>query len=132
MRIRLQAIKEGDEVTITSLEVEVTDEIVETAVNIELKPGSFSLHDAYVIHGSEPNRSNDFRKNYTMRYADAPPTKFRPEKWRIPFFLVRGQTRNLTSYIDIRPHQSLPNQQARLPTGTKPKKDNDGKIPRAY
>ena len=53
--------------TITSLEVEVTDEIVETTVNIELKPGSFSLHDAYVIHGSEPNRSNDFRKIYTMR-----------------------------------------------------------------
>ena len=53
--------------TITSLEVEVTDEIVETTVNIELKPGSFSLHDAYVIHGSEPNRSNDFREIYTMR-----------------------------------------------------------------
>ena len=104
-------VKEDDGVTITSLEVEVTDEIVETAVNIELKPGSFSLHDAYVIHGSEANRSDDFRKIYTMRYADADTTKFRPEKWRIPFFWVRGQAKNLTSYIDIRPHQSLPNQQ---------------------
>jgi len=111
MRILPKTIKEGGEVTITSLEVKVTDEIVETAVNIELKPGSFSLHDAYVIHGSEPNRSSDFRKNYTMHYADADTTKFRPEKWRIPFFLVRGQAKNLTSYIDIRPHQSLPNQQ---------------------
>ena len=132
MRIRLQTIKEGDEVTITSLEVEVTDEIVETAVNIELKPGSFSLHDAYVIHGREPNRSNDFRKNYTMRYADAPPTKFRPEKWRIPFFLVRRQAKNLTYYIDIRPPQSLPDQQPDCQLVRNLKNGDDGKIPRDY
>ena len=85
MRIRFQTIKESDEVTITSLEVEVTDEIVETAVNIELKPGSFSLHDAYVIHGSEPNRSNDFRKNYTMRYADATPPNLGRRNGGFPF-----------------------------------------------
>ena len=30
-----------------------------------------------------------------------------------------GQAKNLTSYIDIRPHQLLPNQITRLPTGTK-------------
>ena len=125
--LREVRIKEDDGITITTKEVDVTDETVETAVDIELKPGSFSLHDAYVVHGSDPNGSDDLRKFYTMRYANADSTKFRPEKWRIPFFLVRGQARNLTSYIDIRPHQSLPNQQARLPTGTKPKKDNDGK-----
>ena len=110
----------------------MTGEIVETAVNIELKPGSFSLHDAYVIHGSEPNRSSDFRKNYTMHYADADTTKFRPEKWRIPFFLSSGPSQK--PYILYR-HSSastVTQPTARLPTGKKPKKDNDGKILRAY
>ena len=125
-------VKEDDGVTITSLEVGVTDEIVDTAVDIELQPGSFSLHDAYVIHGSEPNRSADFRKIYTMRYADADTTKFRPEKWRVPFFLVRGQVENLTSYIDIRPHQPLPNQQPDCQLVRNIKKGNDGRIPCDY
>ena len=124
--------KEDDGVTITSLEVDVTDETVETAVDIELQPGSFSLHDAYVVHGSAPNGSEDLRKIYTMRYANADTTKFRPEKWRIPFFLVRGQAKNLTSYIDIRPPQSLPDQQPDCQLVRNLKNGEDGKIPRDY
>ena len=130
--LREVRIKEDDGVTITTKEVDVTDETVETAVDIELKPGSFSLHDAYVVHGSAPNGSDDFRKTYTMRYANADTTRFRPEKWRIPFFLVRGQAKKLTSYIDIRPPQSLPDQQPNCQLVRNLKSGDDGKIPRDY
>ncbi len=130
--LREVRIKEDDGITITTKEVDVTDETVETAVDIELKPGSFSLHDAYVVHGSAPNGSADFRKTYTMRYANADTTRFRPEKWRIPFFLVRGQAKKLTSYIDIRPPQSLPDQQPNCQLVRNLKSGDDGKIPRDY
>jgi len=59
----------------TTLEVDVDNELADTAVDIELHPGEFSLHDAYVIHGSDSNDSQDFRKVY-MRYADANTTRF--------------------------------------------------------
>ena len=130
--LREMRIKEDDGVTITTKEVEVTNEIVETAVDIELKPGSFSLHDAYVVHGSDANQSNDLRKIYTMRYANADTTEFSPEKWRIPFFLVRGQAKKLSSYIDIRPDQSLPIQQPDCQLVRNFKNGNDSKIPRDY
>ncbi len=38
------------------------------AVPIELKPGQISLHDVYIIHGSEPNQSSRPRGGMTLRY----------------------------------------------------------------
>lgn len=38
------------------------------AVNIELKAGQFSLHDVYLLHGSEANRSANSRRGMTMRF----------------------------------------------------------------
>jgi chlorinating enzyme len=38
------------------------------AVNLELKPGECSLHDAWTIHGSTANTSDKRRCGYTMRY----------------------------------------------------------------
>jgi hypothetical protein len=39
------------------------------AVDLVLKPGQMSLHHVRLIHGSEPNRSKDWRIGYTIRYV---------------------------------------------------------------
>ena len=69
-------ILEDDETTITQFEVAVSREMENSAVDIAINPGDFSIHNGFVIHGSEPNLSNRMRKIYTMRYADAFTTKF--------------------------------------------------------
>ncbi len=38
------------------------------AVDLVLEPGQFSMHDVYMIHGSEPNRSPHRRAGLTLRY----------------------------------------------------------------
>lgn len=42
-----------------------------TAVDIELKPGQMSLHDVYMIHGAQPNRSPRLRTGVALRYMPA-------------------------------------------------------------
>ena len=39
-----------------------------TAKDIVLETGQISLHDIYLIHGSEPNRSDTPRRGMTLRY----------------------------------------------------------------
>ena len=41
------------------------------AVNLELKVGECHFHDAWTIHGSNPNHSSKRRCGYTMRYMPA-------------------------------------------------------------
>ena len=38
------------------------------AVNLILKRGQISLHDVYLVHGSEANNSNKARRAITMRF----------------------------------------------------------------
>jgi phytanoyl-CoA dioxygenase PhyH len=38
------------------------------AVDIELEPGQMSLHDVYMIHGAQPNRSSKRRTGVALRY----------------------------------------------------------------
>ena len=44
---------------------------VNQAVDIELGLGQFSLHDVYMIHGSNPNTSNERRAGVAIRYMPA-------------------------------------------------------------
>ena len=39
-----------------------------SAENIVLRAGQISLHDVYLVHGSEPNRSERSRRGMTLRY----------------------------------------------------------------
>jgi hypothetical protein len=79
----------------------------ETAVDIVLKPGQFSLHDVYTIHGSNPNRSSRRRAGFIIDYAAASSHYDRGTeakgaresraaaahaKW--PIWVVRGENRN--------------------------------------
>jgi hypothetical protein len=75
------------------------------ALNIELAPGRFSLHDAMVVHGSSPNSSGRRRCGYAIRYMPAtshfdrtiPPTRLARNQVidfsQRPIWLVRGQDR---------------------------------------
>jgi len=41
------------------------------AVDLVMKRGDLSLHDSYLVHGSEPNRTNSRRAALTIRYIPA-------------------------------------------------------------
>ena len=59
----------------------------EKTVDCILKPGEMSLHHVKVVHGSEPNRSNDRRIGLAIRYI---PTDLKQLKVRDSATLVRG------------------------------------------
>ena len=48
------------------LDAEHVDE--SKAVDVELEPGQVSLHDVYLMHGSEPNTSGRPRRGMTLRF----------------------------------------------------------------
>ncbi len=92
-----------------SVRVDVTDDMENSAVPCELKQGSASLHDSFIIHGSEANNSNRRRAGYTMRYGDAATVDVGIADHNKPVYYVRGDGTNLREgYIDIRPDKNLP------------------------
>ena len=91
------------------LTVEVTPGMVEAAVPLEMKAGSLSIHDSYVLHGSEPNTSDRRRAAYTMRYANARTVTVETREHWVPVYLVRGEAGERESeYVDLRPGRPLP------------------------
>jgi ectoine hydroxylase-related dioxygenase (phytanoyl-CoA dioxygenase family) len=66
---------------------EVVDEA--TAVDVVMRRGDLSLHDSYIVHGSEPNRSTGRRAALTVRYLPASARiQDTPDRRQ---FLVRGR-----------------------------------------
>lgn len=59
------------------------------AVDLLMKRGDLSLHDSYLVHGSEPNRSDRRRAALTIRYVPAA-TRIQDTPDRKQY-LVRGQ-----------------------------------------
>ena len=57
----------SDEVTLTQ-ELKPTEFNEADAVDIALRAGQISLHDVYLLHGSEPNTSPRSRRGMTMRF----------------------------------------------------------------
>ncbi len=53
-----------------TLTMRTRDEHFDTAgaVSLELQPGQMSLHDVFLIHGAEPNRSDKRRTGIALRY----------------------------------------------------------------
>ena len=74
---------------------------------LEMDAGSLSVHDSFVLHGSEANTSGRRRAAYTMRYANTKTVRVSTIEHWVPVYLVRGEADNV-DYIDIRPGQSLP------------------------
>ena len=95
----------GDD--LLGLTVKVTPEMEGAAVCLEMKAGSLSVHDSFVLHGSEANTSGRRRAAYTMRYANAKTVTVNTAEHWVPVYLVRGEANN-TDCIDIRPGRNLP------------------------
>ena len=71
------------------------------AVDIVLKPGEMSLHHVRIVHGSEPNRSDDRRIGFAIRYI---PTSVRQVIGpRDSAVLVRGVDRYKNFDMEPRP-----------------------------
>ena len=94
----------GDD--LLGLTVEATSEMESAAICLEMNAGSLSMHDSFVLHGSEANTSGRRRAAYTMRYANANTVAVDTSEHWVPVYLVRGEADN-PDYIDIRPGQSL-------------------------
>ena len=95
----------GDD--LLGLTVEVTSAMESAAVCLEMDAGSLSLHDSFVLNGSEANTSGRRRAAYTMRYANARTVQVNTAEHWVPVYLVRGEADN-SDYIDIRPGKPLP------------------------
>ena len=76
-----------------------------TAVSLELQPGQMSMHDVFLIHGAQPNRSARRRTGIALRYMPGTSVferDIRPEDGKTgvsvafatrPLWLLRGQDR---------------------------------------
>ncbi len=73
-------------------------------VSVPLKAGEMSLHHIKLVHGSEPNRSNDRRIGLAIRYI---PTYVRQTKVRDSAMLVRGPDKYPNFDYEPRPHADL-------------------------
>jgi ectoine hydroxylase-related dioxygenase (phytanoyl-CoA dioxygenase family) len=78
-----------------------------TAVDVELKAGEFSVHDAFILHGSNPNRSSRRRCGITVKYI---PTSVRIDRsyvapsgfdWQgLNLYLARGSPGTVNRYVN--------------------------------
>jgi hypothetical protein len=73
----------------------------ERQVYIELQPNECSLHDARIMHGSEPNTSQIRRCGWTMRFASTA-CKFNEEKFAgaHQIYLAKGRDLGGNRYAD--------------------------------
>ncbi len=93
--------EKGDDVF--NLKVEVSPELEKLAVPVELAAGEISIHDSYILHGSDANFSERRRAGYTMRYANAKTTRVDVANHFGPVFLVSGEVgENIAKVTDIR------------------------------
>ncbi len=89
--------------------VEVDEAAAERALDVELRAGDFSIHDSYLIHSSEQNRSSRWRSAYTIRLADASTTKVDLEVHGKPVYYVRGDGSGYREgFRDLRAGKPLP------------------------
>ena len=71
------------------LSSEMDDDVdEETAMDLIVPAGGVSIHDPYLVHGSEPNRSEKRRIGLTLRYI---PTTTRITRDAWPAYLCRGR-----------------------------------------
>ena len=63
------------------------------AVNLDLQIGEIHFHDAWTIHGSNPNNSTKRRCGYTMRYMPAHVVFAHGSDWKRAhhIYLLRGE-----------------------------------------
>ncbi len=87
-----------------SKKIIVTAEMEAGAVTLRMTAGSVSIHDSYLLHSSETNRSDRRRAGYTIRYCSSDTAWVDVDQHKIPVYLVRGEAGERGErYIDLRP-----------------------------
>lgn len=69
------------------------------AVDLVLAPGDVSVHHENIVHGSNANHSDRWRRGLTIRYVPTTTRILEPEK-ASPFHL-RGERGNVNTYLDV-------------------------------
>jgi non-heme Fe2+,alpha-ketoglutarate-dependent halogenase len=104
-----QATVPSGENEMLSKKIEATAAMEATAVTLEMKAGSLSIHDSFLLHGSGHNRSGRRRGAYTIRYCSTDTAWVDLERHPIPVFLVRGEPGlRGQGYTDLRPGMPCP------------------------
>jgi non-haem Fe2+, alpha-ketoglutarate-dependent halogenase len=99
------AVPGPDRMFVPALEELRAGSIQAGIVNIELRAGEMSLHDADVPHGSAANRSGQKRVGFVIRYITP---EARPAHGRPPVILARGQFRGDWFQIQGPPDEAAP------------------------
>ncbi len=72
------------------------------AMDVMLTAGEFSLHDHFIVHGSNPNTSRKRRCGYTMRFMPVTTKLDRSQSPDHPLYLLRGQDiSEVNSYVNV-------------------------------
>ncbi|MBL7979072.1 MAG: phytanoyl-CoA dioxygenase family protein [Bacteroidetes Order II. Incertae sedis bacterium] len=86
---------DGDNVLGSGLDPQSIDE--SQAIDLVLQPGDVSVHNPNIIHGSEPNHSDQWRIGLTLRYIPVTTKILNPDHHAI---LFRGKAvRGVNTYI---------------------------------
>ncbi len=106
---RAMARSETDGSDLLGLAVDMSEAMEARAVCLEMTAGSMSIHDSFLVHGSEMNTSGRRRGAYTIRYANPLTLKIDFDRHWVPVFLVRGEGGpDFDRLVDIRPGKPLP------------------------
>lgn len=100
----MEQAQADNEDAMLSRHVEVTAEMEASAVTLEMSAGSMSIHDSYLLHGSDANRTDLRRAGYTIRYCDPKTAWVDMDEHPIPVYLMRGEAGDRGErYTDARP-----------------------------
>ncbi len=83
-----EAVDTASNIFPTQIKPDAVDE--SQAVYFALKPGQCSLHEARIIHGADPNTSDNRRAGYTMRYFPTTSRVFPEKNVGHKLWLARG------------------------------------------
>ena len=98
---------EDSEVDEQYLELDADSYNEADAVYIELEAGQISLHDVYLMHGSEANLTDQPRRGMTLRYMPTTSIYRRdrnksPVDDQRPVFLMRGEDKSRANDFRVR------------------------------
>ena len=77
------------------------------AVSLNLQPGSISIHDDALVHGSPPNLSDRWRIGFTIRYSGINVRADREIAPNFRIFMARGEDRFGYNLHGVKPTQTF-------------------------
>lgn len=103
---RIRGLEElhGAPDTVLRNEMDMSNFDLSTRTDIELQPGDVSIHQPTIVHGSNANTSERWRRGLTIRYI---PTTTKVTNWEHPGpWLLRGNPGTVNTYSDFPTYDS--------------------------